>query len=104
MKQIIISPSYIVPAKYLELDENCEVVCDKCHGEGTVVMVYGQFQNTKMSCLDCQGSGKRLKCTKCGSLCNHGKLHHKNRPDFDSLCYNCIREKLEIEAQNENRS
>jgi RecJ-like exonuclease len=94
-KQILIEKGYTIPDRYLELDD-CEVLCENCKGSGKVIEEYRYFGNTYTECLTCGGYGKRLKCTNCGTLCNHGKLRHNDRPDFDTLCLNCIKAKLGI--------
>ena len=91
-KRILVEHGYTVPDRYIELEE-CEELCESCHGTGKTRQYYGPpgGWDGRMTCFECGGAGKRLRCTACGELQRHPVLKHEGSPWADTLCLECIK-------------
>lgn len=96
-ERIQVAPGYTVAPKYIELEEG-ERLCPECHGEGKVVHVYGQFNNTKGACWTCHGLGKIAFCGLCHEQ-RHIIKHDSRVAWMDDLCLDCIRRQIASESE-----
>lgn len=98
-KRVLVEHGFTVPDRYIEL-EDCEELCEKCSGTGKYRAYFGPpgGWDGRMTCPDCDGCGKRLRCTNCGKLQNWGIISHKGASWMDTLCLDCIKKDPRREA------
>lgn len=88
MPRIQISPEYLVPATYIDLNDG-EILCLECRGSKEVVAAYTRLGPSPMRpCPECRGKGKIAYCATCGQ--QRDIIKHQGQPWMDECCLPCI--------------